>query len=94
MRLFILNLVGLLLIFQYNLWFRKNGYTTYQQVTQEINQQRAINEKLQQENEQYRADINDLKKANSDAVEERARQDYGMIKPNETFYRLIPNSEK
>ncbi|AWX13992.1 cell division protein FtsB [Mergibacter septicus] len=94
MRLFILVLASILVLFQYNLWFGKNGYRTYQAVQQEINQQKAINEKLKQENEFSRAEIMDLKKADGSAVEERARQNYDMIKPNEIFYRLISSSKQ
>lgn len=88
MRLFILILATLLVYFQYHLWFGKNGYTTYRSVTKDISVQQAENEKLSQRNQLVAAEIKDLKEG-IEAVEERARMTYEMVKPNETFYRIV-----
>jgi cell division protein FtsB len=44
---------------------------------------------LKQRNKLLYADTDDLK-LGSEAIEERARNELGMIKENETFFRLIP----
>ena len=38
------------------------------------------------------ADTDDLK-LGTEAIEERARNELGMIKENETFFRVIPSQE-
>ena len=46
MRLFIGILVGILVLFQYDLWFGKNGYFDYKDVAAQIKENKAENEKL------------------------------------------------
>ena len=51
MRLFIGILVGVLVLFQYDLWFGKNGYFDYKDVEAQIKENKAENEKLSQRNQ-------------------------------------------
>ncbi|PJG85971.1 cell division protein FtsB [Conservatibacter flavescens] len=92
MRIFIFILAGLLVYFQYNFWFGKNGYSTYRNIGEEIAIQKAENEKLSQRNQLVAAEIKDLKEG-IDAVEERARLTYEMVKPDETFYRVVKENK-
>ena len=88
---------GLLFIFfvllQYRLWFGKNSVPDYLTLTDKVESQAKTNEKLRQRNKLLYADTNDLM-SGTEAIEERARNELGMIKENETFFRLIPNKEK
>jgi cell division protein FtsB len=43
---------------------------------------------LSERNRQLHAEVLDLKQGIA-AIEERARHDLGMVKPNETFYQLV-----
>ena len=83
---------GILLIFllllQYRLWFGKNSVPDYMALKQEVARQEQANNKLIQRNKLLYADIDDLK-SGVEAVEERARNELGMIKENETFFRII-----
>lgn len=88
MRLFILILLAVLVVFQYDFWFGKNGYMDYKTVQQEIETHKAENVKLSQRNQVIIAEIKDLKEG-FNAAQERARWQYELIKPNETFYRII-----
>ena len=54
-------------------------------------QQQAENLKLRQRNEALAAEVQDLKSGEA-AVEERARSELGMVKPGETFYRVIEDA--
>ena len=54
------------------------------------NTSRRENLRLQQRNEALAAEVEDLKSGGA-AVEERARSELGMIKPGETFYRVVDN---
>ena len=72
MRLFIGILVGILVLFQYDLWFGKNGYFDYKDVAAQIKENKAENEKLSQRNQMISAEIQGLTKG-FESIEERAR---------------------
>ena len=55
---------------------------------QQVQQQTRENAGLQQRNDALAAEVEDLKSGEA-AVEERARSELGMIKPGETFYRVV-----
>ncbi|MCZ8063536.1 septum formation initiator family protein [Silanimonas sp.] len=50
--------------------------------------QQAENARLEQRNQALAADVAELKSGEA-AVEDRARAELGMIKPGETFYRVV-----
>lgn len=82
-------LVVLLALLQHRLWFGKNSIPDYVALKQEVAEQQKANANLQQRNSLLKADINDLK-IGLDAIEERARNELGLIKQGETFYRILP----
>ncbi|MBA6335618.1 cell division protein FtsB [Colwellia sp. BRX8-7] len=92
MRAITVLLLVFLMLLQYRLWFGKNSVPDYLALEQEVERQIADNDKLKQRNKLLYADTDDLK-SGVEAIEERARNELGMIKENETFFRLIP-SEK
>lgn len=51
------------------------------------------NANLAQRNALLQADISDLK-IGLEAIEERARNELGLIKQGETFYRILPAETK
>lgn len=93
MRLFIFILVVLLLLFQYDFWFGKNGYFDYQETSKEITRRQQENEKLSQRNQLIAAEIKNLKEG-LDAIEERARLQHEMIKSDEMFYRIVKENRQ
>jgi cell division protein FtsB len=82
-------LITLLCLLQNRLWFGKNSVPDYLTMQQEVSEQVEQNAKLAQRNSLLKADISDLK-IGLDAVEERARNELGLIKQGETFYRILP----
>jgi len=90
LTLLLLVLLGWL---QYSLWLGKNGIHDYTRVNDDVAVQQANNAKLKSRNDQLFAEIDDLN-GGSEAIEERARNELGMIKPGETFYRLVPDQNK
>jgi cell division protein FtsB len=80
------------MLLQHRLWFGKNSVPDYLALEQEVKREIADNDKLKQRNKLLYADTDDLK-SGVEAIEERARNELGMIKENETFFRVIP-SEK
>ena len=91
MRIISLLLIVFFALLQYRLWFGKNSVPDYLALKDEMQRQQLANEKLTQRNKLIYADINDLK-SGLEAIEERARNELGMIKQGETFFRLIPNN--
>lgn len=88
MKLFIAILIGVLALFQYDLWFGKNGYLDYKEVSKQIVENKAENEKLVQRNQMISAEIQGLTKG-FESIEERARMQHDMVKENETFYHIV-----
>lgn len=84
----ILALLLLLLALQAKLWFGEGGWRQAKSLQQTVSEQRAENARLQQRNDALSAEVEDLKSGET-AVEERARSELGMIKPGETFYRVV-----
>ena len=89
MRLFKLALLVVLLTLQYRLWFGKNSLPDYWRMQQDVARQVEANQRLQQRNQVLAADIADLR-AGKVALEERARNELGLIKQHETFFRIVP----
>ncbi|WP_404462579.1 cell division protein FtsB [Providencia rettgeri] len=86
-----LLLIAILAWLQYSLWLGKNGIHDYVQVKDDVAVQEIVNSRLKMRNEQLFAEINDLNDG-QDAIEERARSELGMIKPGESFYRMVKES--
>jgi cell division protein FtsB len=81
-------LLVLLAWLQYRLWFGSGGEREVEALRQQVHQQARDNTGLKQRNEALAAEVEDLKSGEA-AVEERARSELGMIKPGETFYRVV-----
>ena len=88
LRIVLLLLLALLGWLQYRLWFGGGGEREVAQLQAQVARQRHDNTGLQQRNDALAAEVEDLKSGEA-AVEERARNELGMIKPGETFYRVI-----
>ncbi|HEY0211213.1 MULTISPECIES: cell division protein FtsB [Enterobacterales] len=90
LTLLLLVLLGWL---QYSLWLGKNGVHDLVRVEDDVSVQQAGNAKLKARNDQLFAEIDDLNDG-QEAIEERSRNELGMIKPGESFYRLVPDQSK
>ncbi len=88
MRLITVILVLFLGLLQYRLWFGKNSVPDYLALENEVARQQLDNDKLKQRNKILYADTDDLK-SGVEAIEERARNELGMIKEGETFFRIV-----
>jgi cell division protein FtsB len=88
MRKLILFLVILLVYLQYRLWLGDGGLLELWNVHQEVEAQREENARLRERNEALNAQVLDLKQGLG-AIEERAREDMGMVKQGETFYQIV-----
>jgi cell division protein FtsB len=87
MKLYATALVIVLLGLQYRLWLGDDGARSLSRLRHSVAEQTAENRDLLQRNEQLKAEVKDLKEGLS-ALEERARNDLGMIGAAETFYQV------
>ena len=88
MRQLALVLTTLLLLIQYPLWLGKGSWFRVRQVQEQIDAQREVNHRLQERNAALGAEVRDLK-VGLDAIEERARNELGMIKRDEIFFQVV-----
>lgn len=88
LRVLVLLLAVLLAWLQYRLWFGSGGSREVAVLQQQVQQQARDNAGLKQRNDALAAEVEDLKSGET-AIEERARSELGMIKPGETFYRVV-----
>lgn len=93
MKLVYVIAAALFIWLQYQLWFAPGGLVDIWHVRSEIAKQKMIDRKWDQRNHVLKADINDLHHG-KEAIEERARDNLGMIKRGETYYRIIETSPK
>lgn len=73
---------------QVKLWWGEGGLYQARALDHQVGEQRGENARLQQRNDALSAEVEDLKSGEA-AVEDRARSELGMIKPGETFYRVV-----
>ena len=93
MRLVLIILVIILAALQYVLWFGKGGVSDVRQLESNVADLKDENERLKTRNEALRAEVANLREG-SEAIEERARTELGLIGPDETFYQVVmPPSE-
>jgi cell division protein FtsB len=84
----LLALLLLLFALQSKLWLGAGGLPDSRDLRRTVKEQRVENARLQQRNDALSAEVEDLKSGET-AVEERARSELGMVKPGETFYRVV-----
>lgn len=74
---------------QYSILWGKNGSAEINQLKQKIAEQKVLNDLLKKQNESLKYEVQELI-TNPNALEDKAREQLGLIKPGETFYRIIP----
>jgi len=80
-------LLVLLGILHAQLWWGRGSVPDVNALRQDLAAQQAANEAARQRNQQLASEVNDLKEG-LDMVEELARHDLGMVKPNEIFVQV------
>jgi cell division protein FtsB len=89
MRIVTLILFVVLILLQFKLWLGEGGYTEVKRLQLRVDAQRQQNDEMLQRNAQLQAEVEDLRDR-LDAVEERARNELGLIKQDEKFYQVVP----
>jgi cell division protein FtsB len=88
-RLLTAALLIILLLLQWPVWFGKGGWFKVWERERELATVERANEERRLRNTAMEADVRDLKDGTG-AIEERARQELGMIKKGEVFVQVLP----
>ena len=86
-RIIPLALVALLAILHAQLWVGRGSIPNVSELTQQLALQRERNDLARQANERLAAEVRDLKEG-MEMVEEKARFELGMVKPNEILVQI------
>lgn len=88
MKILIVILIALIAHLQYRLWLGDGGVSEILAYQQRLNELKQQVEEKKLRNEALYAEVVDLRKG-QEALEERARDELGMIKQGETFFQVI-----
>ncbi len=92
MKWLIVILLVILIGLQAKLWFGDGSLSEVVQLSQELEKQKIRLHELEERNRLLEAQVIDLQEG-LDAYEEKARNDLGMVKPDESFIQLIPSPQ-
>jgi len=88
MRVVTYILLALILLLQYPLWLGKGSWLKVWDNNRQLEAQKSLNEQTRQRNAVLDAEVSDLKRG-TEALEERARSELGMVKQGEVFFQVI-----
>ena len=92
-KVFIIGLVVLLALLQIKLWFGEGSLEERASLMREIESQEQVNDRLEARNEVVEREIEEFREDPEAAIEERAREELGLIKEGETLYLFIEEDE-
>ncbi len=87
MRWLLFALLILLALLQYRLWFADGSLAERHRLEQQIEEQARINEALLRRNSVLEREVLELQ-SGSRGLEQRAREELGLIREGEVFYRF------
>lgn len=82
-------LLALLAALHAQLWLGRGSVPRVNEMQRQIDAQKAANDLARQANERLASEVHDLKEG-LDMVEEKARSELGMVKPNEIYVQFTP----
>ena len=88
MRVVTYILLTLLMLLQYPLWLGKGSWLKVWEMGKQVEAQKQTNEQTRKRNAALDAEVRDLK-SGTDAIEERARSELGMVKQGEIFFQVV-----
>jgi cell division protein FtsB len=86
-RLIPAALIALLVIFHAQLWFGRGSVPSVAHMVRELETQKKKNAQARLVNDQLAAELHDLREGQA-MIEEKARMELGMVKPNEIFVQI------
>ena len=86
-RLVTVALIALLAIMQAQLWFGRGSVPSVARMTEQLGVQTQKNQRAQEANNRLAAEVRDLQEG-LEMVEEKARLELGMVRPNEIYVQI------
>lgn len=86
-RIVTVILISLLLLFQAQLWFGRGSLNNVAYMKKKLVELKTTIARMQLENSQLKAEVDDLKDG-MEMIEEKARSELGMVKPNEIYVQF------
>jgi cell division protein FtsB len=83
----------LIVLIQYPLWLGKGGWLRAWDMNRQLEVQHVKNKQLETRNAGLGAEVRDLQQG-TEAIEERARYELGMIRGDEVFYQIVPEKKQ
>ena len=87
MRWVTVVLAGLVLLVQADLWFGRGSLPQVWKLQRDLAAQQQTNERARERNARVTAEVTDLKEG-LEMVEDKARSELGMIKPDEVLVQV------
>ena len=88
MRILGALLAALIVLIQYPLWLGKGSWLRASDMDRQVEAQRAKNRQLETRKAALAAEVRDLKQG-TEAIEERARYELGMVRSDEVFFQIV-----
>jgi len=88
MKVLLSMIVVFFLILQFNLWVGEGSVSQLRELDAAVELQQTENLALAERNQELEGEVVDLKEG-EDAIEERARSEFGMVKEGETLYIIV-----
>ncbi|MDO9047438.1 MAG: septum formation initiator family protein [Methylobacter sp.] len=88
MKILITIIILLIIHFQYRIWVGDGSVAEIDAYQQRLDDLKKQAEEKRERNEALYAEVLDLRKG-QEAIEERARDELGMIKEDETFFHVL-----
>ena len=88
MKMLLAAIILLIVHLQYRLWLSDDSFEHIKVLEMRLDEVKKQVEEKKQRNDALYAEIEDLRDG-QEALEERARNELGMIKENETFFQVL-----
>ena len=88
MRWLLAVLLLILAVLQYRLWFAEGSLAEQRRLELQVEEQTRINNQLLERNAVVEREVLELQTGNK-GVEQRAREQLGLVRKGETFYQVV-----
>lgn len=92
MRWLLAVLLLFLGILQYRLWIAEGSLAEQRRLQRQVEEQSRVNEELRQRNAILEREVLELQTGNT-GVEQRAREQLGLVREGETFYQFVDEED-